>query len=466
MENSIYIISEALKNYIAKDSTLLESDINLQMPKKQWVDLPSSTNPKANIYLFDIKENVELRNNEWKTLRKSNGTVQRQKPEVRVDLYYLVTFYSQELEPDKSIKEEQQWLSEVLAIVHTHDNIPKECFVNENGNALLGIPDIPITTIRPKYLEGEGGVQLWSTIDQYLRPAIYLKVTAPIKLAKQIEETMVFLRLFKYGQPDDTNYYKLSLYPSIQNDYAEDNASFSQILPSTIAVYSQFTVKKGNNQIEVDNSNTIYKNNILKISDGIYTEFCKVKHIVNNTITLESELLFDHSAGVELRKIEDIIPISRLQIKLIEPVSHGLNKLIITGKDVADLKNGCLIQLSNNQTNEKEYLQITKIEQNTININISDSLIDFSGIVTNNTANPAPIAGAIVGLYAVRGGDQLIDKANTNERGQFIFRNIKNQRYKIKVNAQEQGYKSDERIYEDLLKIKNEDYIIKLDVIT
>lgn len=195
MKNSIHIISEALKNYISEASSILDSDINLTLPKKEWVDSPSTKNPKVNIYLFEIKENLELRENEWQTIHSVNGSVQKKKPDVRIDLFYIMTFYGQTPEsPDAvigAVEEEQRYLSEVLSIVYNHDYIPQEFFIDNEGNPILNVPDIPISVTRPKFLEGEGGVQLWSAIDQYVKPAIYLKVTAPILFDFQDETSIV-----------------------------------------------------------------------------------------------------------------------------------------------------------------------------------------------------------------------------------------------------------------------------------
>jgi len=224
MKNSIHIIGETLKNYISEASSVLDSDISLMLPKKKWVDSPSIENPKVNIYLFEIKENLELRENEWQTTHSVNGSIQKKKPDVRIDLFYIMTFYGQVPESPNAVigavEEEQRYLSEVLSIVYNHDYIPQEFFIDNDGNPILNVPDIPISVTRPKFLEGEGGVQLWSAIDQYVKPAIYLKVTIPINLKQQIEEAMVFSKIFKYG------FYKNKKY--IPSD--EENIDFGGII--------------------------------------------------------------------------------------------------------------------------------------------------------------------------------------------------------------------------------------------
>ncbi len=311
MKNFIHIIGEALKNYISEASSILDNDINLILPKKEWVDSPSTKNPKVNIYLFEIKENLELRENEWQTIHSVNGSVQKKKPDVRIDLFYIMTFYGQTPESSNAVigavEEEQRYLSEVLSIVYNHDYIPQEFFIDNEGNPILNVPDIPISVTRPKFLEGEGGVQLWSAIDQYVKPAIYIKVTIPISLEQQIEEAMVLSKIFQYG---------------------------------------------------------FYKN--------------------------------------------------------------------------------------------KEY--IPSDEEN----------IDFAGIIINSATTPIPIPGASVELYTTENIDgteteRLVDTYSTNEKGQFVFYKLNNQKYRVQISANEQGYNSTTKEFVDLLNIKKDDCIITLE---
>lgn len=310
MENAIHIIGEALKNYIAQAPSIFENEINSIMPKKRWVDSPSTDNPKVNIYLFDIKENLELRENEWQTVRYPDGSIQKKRPDIRIDLFYIITFYGQQTELVNAIKEEHQYLAEVLPIVYRYDEIPTESFIDEDGNPISGVPTIPITVMRPKFLEGEGGVQLWSAIEQYIKPAIYIKVTIPINLKQIIEELMVLSKIVNYG---------------------------------------------------------FYKNNI--------------------------------------------------------------------------------------------------------HIPTEDKNINFAGIITNNATPPIPITGATVKLYTTENingvsTERLVDTYSTNEEGQFVFRKLNNQAYRVKVSARKQGYKSKRKRFKDLLKIEKNECIISLDSAT
>ena len=63
-------------------------DISFDIPTKDWASKLSKSKETINLYLYDIKENRELRTNEWQVNRKSDGTVDQEKPPVRIDLSY------------------------------------------------------------------------------------------------------------------------------------------------------------------------------------------------------------------------------------------------------------------------------------------------------------------------------------------------------------------------------------------
>ena len=51
----------------------------------------SVTLPAVDLFLYDVRENRELRSNEWVVARNGDGTASKLRPPVRVDCSYLVT---------------------------------------------------------------------------------------------------------------------------------------------------------------------------------------------------------------------------------------------------------------------------------------------------------------------------------------------------------------------------------------
>ena len=58
----------------------------------------SVTLPAIDIFLYDVRENRDLRSNEW-LVDRSGGTVTKKRPPVRVDCSYLVTAWPSEIPP-------------------------------------------------------------------------------------------------------------------------------------------------------------------------------------------------------------------------------------------------------------------------------------------------------------------------------------------------------------------------------
>ncbi|MBD2385522.1 Pvc16 family protein [Cylindrospermum sp. FACHB-282] len=45
----------------------------------------------VNLFLYDIRENLELRSNDWLVQRQGDGTALKYQPPARVDCSYLIT---------------------------------------------------------------------------------------------------------------------------------------------------------------------------------------------------------------------------------------------------------------------------------------------------------------------------------------------------------------------------------------
>lgn len=85
---------------------------------------PSSvTLPAVAFFLYDVRENVDLRTNQWETEREPNGTTTRKRPPARVDCSYLITAWPSESAPNPA-QDEHHLLGEVLKVLLRHRRIP------------------------------------------------------------------------------------------------------------------------------------------------------------------------------------------------------------------------------------------------------------------------------------------------------------------------------------------------------
>src|SRR5262245_38845127 len=85
---------------------------------------PSSVSlPAIDLFLYDVRENRELRSNEWTVERRPDGTASRTRAPVRVDCSYLITAWPSESSPNPA-KDEHMLLGEVMVVLLRHPVIP------------------------------------------------------------------------------------------------------------------------------------------------------------------------------------------------------------------------------------------------------------------------------------------------------------------------------------------------------
>ena len=372
MVDMINIVNKALTSYFADHITIAESEIGFQKPKKDWLDGTAASIPKMSIYLFDIRENLELRSNEWHS-ESYDTAIRRKKPDTCMDLFYMMTFYStQESTEAKNIEKEHRWISEILSLIYNNAYIPKEYFYdNVTGEILSDIPKIPAIPIQPKFFGEDGGLQIWSALDQYLIPVIYLKVTIPISLAKYFEDAKIFTKILKFGISGQKNYYTLNIQPLVVSLICNDNN----------CVISKIEMKKTSNYLDIDaeanikkitliNRNSIGLNDFIVIKDGTHSELRKVVNIEVNTdnnkiiLTLESELKYFYPKGSEIKKAEVGTPKQLQQINFVKNIQSGSTQLKVIGEDVEKLKSGDLVSLKKNSSDTEYFFITAKFKEN------------------------------------------------------------------------------------------------------
>lgn len=78
--------------------------------------------PAIAFFLYDVRENYELRTNQWE-MEQSNGMTTRKRPPVRVDCSYLITAWPSASAPNPA-QDEHRLLGEVMKALLRHRVIP------------------------------------------------------------------------------------------------------------------------------------------------------------------------------------------------------------------------------------------------------------------------------------------------------------------------------------------------------
>jgi len=136
-------------------------------------DFPPSavTLPSINFFLYDIRENLELRNRNWQIERRDDGSSSRQRLPVRVDCSYLITAWPSESAPAPAA-DEHKLLGEVMKVLLRHPHIPDKLL---QGSLAGQEPQLPAITIQPSELQSWG--DFWQAIGAKPKAALNYTVT-------------------------------------------------------------------------------------------------------------------------------------------------------------------------------------------------------------------------------------------------------------------------------------------------
>jgi hypothetical protein len=129
-------------------------------------DEPKKVEPHVNIYLYQVTPNAAWRNADLPTRRNDGGLVQR--PQVALDLHYLLTFYG-----DEDRLEPQRLLGSAVRTLHTMPIITRQVIRDTITNPLFDFlagsnlaDEVELIKLTPTPLSTEELSKLWSVFPQ------------------------------------------------------------------------------------------------------------------------------------------------------------------------------------------------------------------------------------------------------------------------------------------------------------
>lgn len=171
-------------------SELDQADISFDLPDADWrAGLEILT---VNCYLYDVRENRDLRTNEPLLQRSADSTrASRRRPPVRIDCAYCITAWSPAT--DESVLEEHRLLNQVLTVLLRNPTIPSSVL---QGSLVDQIPPYPTVIASPDGVKNQP--EFWGALDQQLKPSLNYVVTLalmldvePPELVRVVEEVVV-----------------------------------------------------------------------------------------------------------------------------------------------------------------------------------------------------------------------------------------------------------------------------------
>ncbi len=185
-------LDESIKELLTKHGLLdpAEIDIKFEMPNREWS--ASISKPTVNIYLYDIRENHQLRGTEWMLTRDENGKATRKKNPSRIDIAYLVTVWTND------IADEHRLLYQVLLTLFRFPELPEEVL---SGQLVGQLCPIKTTTAQPDGLFNNPA-DFWSALDNEIKPSINYVVTLPLDTDITFTAPIVTTKIIDYKAPD------------------------------------------------------------------------------------------------------------------------------------------------------------------------------------------------------------------------------------------------------------------------
>jgi hypothetical protein len=178
----IELIDDVLQNILNEDGVpnpLKTSAKSFDPPSTQF---SPADQPTINLFLYDIRENLELRSNEL-LIARNDGLATLRWPPLRVACSYLITAWSK-AQTEKGYIEEHKLLGQALKQLSRYPEIPYK-FLPSDLRAAESVRyptltesekiSIPMTISHIDTLKTSG--EFWTTMGRPLRPSISVTIT-------------------------------------------------------------------------------------------------------------------------------------------------------------------------------------------------------------------------------------------------------------------------------------------------
>lgn len=164
-------VDEALRRLLVQEIPIRNNEIEIafDQPRREWS--ARLNRPSLNVFLYDVRENTSLRPNHQQQWRRdpSQRTVTVKRPEVRVDLHYMITAWA--AEPD----DEHRLLARTLIGLLRHPELPAEFLPSglRNQPRAVGMEVA-------QYDASLNPTEIWGVLDNELRPALTCMLTVTV----------------------------------------------------------------------------------------------------------------------------------------------------------------------------------------------------------------------------------------------------------------------------------------------
>lgn len=158
----------------------------------------SVTLPAIDLFLYDVRENRELRNNEGWIERDGRDRAVRHRPPVRVDCSYLITAWPSDSTPNPA-EDEHRLLGEVMKVLLRHRTLPEDTL----ARSLVGQkPPLPAVSLQPGQLDSVA--DFWQAMGGKPKAALNYAVTIAVPVHAAEEVALVTEKVVDMRQERET----------------------------------------------------------------------------------------------------------------------------------------------------------------------------------------------------------------------------------------------------------------------
>ena len=185
-------LDESIKQLLVKKGELdpAEVDIIFETPDREWAT--SVSKPTINFYLYDIRENHQLRTMEWQVEKGANGLATRKKNPNRIDLSYIVTVWTND------IADQHRLLWHVLSTLFNYPELPSDVLTGQLAGQKY---PVTATTAQPDGLF-RNPADFWGALDNQLKPSINYVVNVPLDIEMAFTAPIVRTKVIDFKPPE------------------------------------------------------------------------------------------------------------------------------------------------------------------------------------------------------------------------------------------------------------------------
>jgi hypothetical protein len=169
----LHLLDESLTDFLRATVPLpaRDVDISFEAPDRDWAARLSRSRPTVNLYLWDVRRNVEQRDLGEELVAGADGRARRRSPLPRVDCRYLLTAWTSE------VRDEHSLLGAALSALLLHTEIDRE-HLKPPYDMVQPVPSIEVAAS-----DGQDHADFWSALGGQLKPGLDVVVTATVDSA-------------------------------------------------------------------------------------------------------------------------------------------------------------------------------------------------------------------------------------------------------------------------------------------